>query len=133
MTAINLKINTNSETSSSYNDSCYGSSEMDVHHHPQQQKSTGKLLVSSNEKYIVLCKDQETSSASSSPSSSSTTGNNVSLITKYQTNKRIQTTQLKSSDQHLEHFPGNHEYKKISGISTTFNYRHITPLNEYYL
>ncbi|CAF0788333.1 unnamed protein product [Adineta ricciae] len=133
MTAINLKINTNSETSSSYNDSCYGSSEMDVHHHPQQQKSTGKLLVSSNEKYIVLCKDQETSSASSSPSSSSTIGNNVSLITKYQTNKRIQTTQLKSSDQHLEHFPGNHEYKKISGTSTTFNYRHITPLNEYYL
>lgn len=133
MTAINLKINTNSETSSSYNDSCYGSSEMDVHHHhPQPQKSTGKLLVSSNEKYIVLCKDQETSSASSSPSSSST-GNNVSLITKYQTNKRIQTTQLKSSDANLEYFPINHEYKKIPGTSTTFNYRHITPLNEYYL
>ncbi|UJR23399.1 hypothetical protein I4U23_026407 [Adineta vaga] len=129
MTNINLKINANSETSSSSNDSCYGSSEMDVHHH---HKSTGKLLVSSNEKYIILRKDQDTNSVSSSPlssSSSSSPGNNVNLITKYQQNKRIQTIQLKSSEQNFEN---NHEYNKILG-STTFNYRNIIPLNEYYL
>jgi hypothetical protein len=55
-----IKANGNSDTSSSYNDSCYGSSEMDVcqhqrhhqqshsHHqqpHPHQHQSTGNKLV----------------------------------------------------------------------------------------
>ena len=142
MTNINLKVNTHSDTSSSYNDSCYGSSEMDEHHHHHQHQlgnaSTGKILLSSNDKYIILGKDQnntnheETNSSSSSSSSSPTTGNNINLITKYQLNKRAETVQLKSSNQNLEFFQNSNEYRKILG-ATTFNYRNVTPSNEYYL
>ncbi|CAF1215950.1 unnamed protein product [Adineta steineri] len=141
MTNINLKVNTNSDTSSSYNDSCYGSSEMDVHHHQLGgggNKSTGKILLSSTDKYIILCKDQnninhDETNSSSSTSSSSPTGNNINLITKYQLNKRVETTQLKSVNQNLEFFQNDNEYKKILTTTTTFNYRNMTPLNEYYL
>ncbi|CAF5207581.1 unnamed protein product, partial [Rotaria magnacalcarata] len=80
-----IKTNGNSDTSSSYNDSCYGSSEMDVchhnHHHNHHHQSignklvkqdiaittpmtetTGKILLSSNENYIIVCKDSSASS-----------------------------------------------------------------------
>lgn len=137
MTNIKLKANTNSDTNSSYNDSCYGSSEMDVqHHHQLGNKLTGKILLSSDDKYIILCKDQHntnTDETNSSSSSSSPTGNNTNLITKYQLNKRVETTQLKSSKQNFDFFQNNNEYKKILGSTTTFNYRNVTPLNEYYL
>lgn len=85
-----IKANGSSDTSSSYNDSCYGSSEMEVcqhlhhhHHHQHQQQSagnklakpdassteaTGKILLSSNENYIILCKDSSTSSDEADPS-----------------------------------------------------------------
>jgi hypothetical protein len=112
-----IKTNGNSDTSSSYNDSCYGSSEMDVCHHHHQStgnklvkqdipitapmtETTGKVLLSSNENYIILCKDSSTSSDETNPttptsssSSSSPTANNNSLITTYQPNKRTGTTQ----------------------------------------
>ena len=86
-----IKTNGNSETSSSYNDSCYGSSEMDVcqhqhHHHHHHQltgnklihqdislpapmtEATGKILLSSNDNYIILCKDSSTSCDETNPS-----------------------------------------------------------------
>jgi hypothetical protein len=115
-----IKINGNSDTGSSYNDSCYGSSEMDVCHHHHQltgnklvkqdipittpmTETTGKILLSSDENYIILCKDSSTNSdetnpstsISSSPSSSfsSPTANNNSLITTCQPNRRTGTSQ----------------------------------------
>ncbi|CAF3749763.1 unnamed protein product [Rotaria sordida] len=165
-----IKTNGNSDTSSSYNDSCYGSSEMDVcHHHHHQSignklvkqdpttampitETTGKILLSSNENYIILCKDSSTSSdeansststsSSSSSSSSSPTSNNNSLITTCQPNKRIGTTQqyrtqlkstLDQSNKKIDFFQNDDEYRKVLGSKTSFNYRNITPLNEYYL
>ncbi|CAF4748007.1 unnamed protein product [Rotaria socialis] len=164
-----IKTNGNSDTSSSYNDSCYGSSEMDVchhnHHHHHQSvgnklvkqdiaittpmtETTGKILLSSNENYIILCKDSSASSDetnSSSPtssSSSSPTTNNNSLITTCQPNKRTGTTQqyrtqLKSksdqSNKKIDFFQNDDEYRKVLGSTASFNYRNITPLNEYYL
>ena len=122
-----IKTTGNSDTGSSYNDSCYGSSEMDVcHHHHHQStgnklvkqdasltspttETTGKILLSSNENYIILCKDSCTNSDETNPptsisssSSSSPTANNNSLITTCQPNRRPGTTQqyrtqLKSS------------------------------------
>ena len=90
-----IKTKGNSDTSSSYNDSCYGSSEMDVchHHHHQHQhhqstgnklvkqdvpitspttETTGKILLSSNENYIILCKDSSASSDETTNPSNST-------------------------------------------------------------
>ncbi|CAF2094365.1 unnamed protein product [Rotaria magnacalcarata] len=165
-----IKTNGNSDTSSSYNDSCYGSSEMDVchhnhHHHHHQSignklvkqdiaittpmtETTGKILLSSNENYIIVCKDSSASSDetnSSSPtssSSSSPTTNNNSLITTCQPNKRTGTTQqyrtqLKSksdqSNKKIDFFQNDDEYRKVLGSAASFNYRNITPLNEYYL
>ena len=90
-----IKTNGNSDTSSSYNDSCYGSSEMEVchhqhHHHNHHSQSTGnklvkqdmpiiassaeatgKILLSSNENYIILCKDSSDETNPSTPLSSS--------------------------------------------------------------
>ncbi|CAF3422049.1 unnamed protein product [Rotaria sp. Silwood1] len=151
MTNITLKPNTSSDTSSSFNDSCYGSSEMDVYHHLSANKLTGKILISSNDKYIILCKDHNninndeinsSSSSSSSPSSSSSSpspnGNNTNLITRYQLNRRTGTiqpyhTKFKTSNPNIEFFQNTNEYKKILGSTTKFNYRNMTPLNEYYL
>ncbi|CAF0914463.1 unnamed protein product [Rotaria sordida] len=145
VTNITLQPNTNSDTSSSFNDSCYGSSEMDVYHHLSGNKLPGKILISSDDKYIYLSKDQnninndEINSSSSSSSSPSPNGNNnTNLITRYQLNKRTGTiqqyhTQLKTSKQNLEFFQNNNEYKKILSSTTKFNYRNMTPLNEYYL
>ena len=103
---------------------------MDVYHHNQLN---GKLVLSSNEKFIILCKDQNNIShhddTNSSCSSSSPTGNNnhLHLITKYQVNPH-------SSQQYqTQFFQTDHESKKVLGSSTTFNYRNLTPLNEYYL
>lgn len=76
-----IKTHGNSDTSSSYNDSCYGSSEMEVCHNHRLQhvstgsklsrqdmsintqltEATGKILLSSNENYIILCKDSSMS------------------------------------------------------------------------
>ena len=99
---------------------------MDVH----QQQINGKILLSSNDKYIILCKDQNNiinDDRNSSSLSSSPIGNNCQLMTKYQLNKRTQQYQT-------EFFQHNNEYKRILGTTTTtFNYRNITPLNEYYL
>ena len=96
---------------------------MDVYH--------GKLLLTSNDKFIVLCKDQNNTTNdetnSSTSSSSPTTGNNRNLITKYQTNKRH------NQQYQTEFIPNDNEYKKVLGTTTTFNYRNMTPLNEYYL
>jgi hypothetical protein len=159
-----IKTNGNSDTSSSYNDSCYGSSEMDVCHHHQSTgnklvkqdipittpitETTGKILLSSNENYIILCKDSSTSCDETNPStpisssSSSPTANNNNLITTCQPNKRSGTTQqyrtqLKStvdqSNNKLEFFQNDDEYRKVLGSKTSFNCRNITPLNEYYL
>ncbi|CAF3964767.1 unnamed protein product, partial [Rotaria sp. Silwood2] len=157
-----IKTNGNSDTSSSYNDSCYGSSEMDVCHHHQSlgnklvkpdiakatpmTETTGKILLSSNENYIILCKDSSTSSdeanSSTSSSSSSPTSNNSSLITTCQPNKRTGTTQqyrtqlkstLDQSNKKIDFFQNDDEYRKVLGSKTSFNYRNITPLNEYYL
>ncbi|CAF3301428.1 unnamed protein product [Rotaria socialis] len=148
VTNIKLKPNTNSDTSSSFNDSCYGSSETDVYHHLSGNKLAGKILISSNDKYIILCKDQNNinhDETNSSSSSSSPNGNNNSnLITRYQSNNRtgiVQAyhTQIKSPNQNLEFFQNNNELKKVTGstatttTTTTFNYRNNTPLNEYYL
>ena len=175
-----IKTNGNSDTSSSYNDSCYGSSEMDVcqqqhhhHHHQQQQltgnklihqdislpapltEATGKILLSSNENYIILCKDSSTSCDETNPStpisssstcscssSSPTTNNNNSLITTCQTNKRsgttqnyrtqLQTTSGQTNDK-LEFFQNDEEYRKVISSTNSFNCRNITPSNEYYL
>ncbi len=97
---------------------------MDVYHHNQLN---GKLILTSNDKYIILCKDQnniindEIISSLSPPIEK-----NSNLITKYQSNKRTQQYQT-------EFFQNNNEYKKVLGSTTTFNYRNMTPLNEYYL
>jgi hypothetical protein len=100
---------------------------MDVYHHNQLN---GKLILTSNDKYIILCKDQNNiindEINSSSSSSSPTTGNNLNLITKYQSNKRH------NQQYQTEFFQNDNEYKKVLG-TTTFNYRNMTPLNEYYL
>lgn len=123
-------------------------------------EATGKILLSSNENYIILCKDSSTScdeanlstpissSSSSSCSSSSPTANNnnnnTSLITTCQPNKRSGTTQhyrtqLKpttasgQSNEKMEFFQNDEEYRKVLGSTNTFNCRNITPLNEYYL
>jgi hypothetical protein len=135
-----IKTNIGGDTSSSYNDSCYGSSEMDVYHHFHNSGNnlTGKILLSSTEKFIILCKDTISSDETNSSSSSSSTGNNTNLITRCQLDKRTGTTQqyltqLKSSNQNLEFFQNDNEHKKVLGSTTSFNYRNITPLNEYYL
>jgi hypothetical protein len=159
-----IKTNGNSDTSSSYNDSCYGSSEMDVCHHHQSTgnklvkqdipittsttETTGKILLSSNENYIILCKDSSASSDETNPStpisssSSSPTANNNNLITTCQPNKRPGTsqqyrTQLKStvnqSNNKVDFFQNDDEYRKVLNSTTSFNCRNITPLNEYYL
>lgn len=115
-------------------------------------ETTGKILLSSNENYIILCKDSSSSSTScdetnssspiSSSSSSSPTTNNSSLITTCQPNKRTGTpqqyrTQLKSkgdqSKTPMDFFQNDDEYRKVLGSTASFNYRNITPLNEYYL
>lgn len=100
---------------------------MDVYHHNQLN---GKLVLNSNEKFIILCKDQNNIShpddTNSSCSSSSPTGNHH-LITKYQVNPHS------TSPYQTQFFQNDHESKKILGSSTTFNYRNLTPLNEYYL
>jgi hypothetical protein len=115
-------------------------------------ETTGKILLSSNENYIILCKDSSASSddtnpsapisSSSSSSSSSPTANNNSLITTCQPNKRSGTTQqyrtqLKpngdQSNNKLEFFQNDDEYRKVLGSTPSFNCRNITPLNEYYL
>ncbi|CAF0801050.1 unnamed protein product [Adineta steineri] len=161
-----IKTNGNSDTGSSYNDSCYGSSEMDVCHHHQSTgnklvkqdipiaatmtEATGKILLSSNENYIILCKDSTTNSDETNPSisipssssSSPTANNNNSLITTCQPNRRTGTTQqyrtqLKStvdqSNKKVEFFQNDDECRKVLCSTTSFNYRNITPLNEYYL
>lgn len=145
VTNIKLKPNTNSDTSSSFNDSCYGSSEMDVYHHQSGNKLTGKILISSNDKFIILCKDQNNGNhdeTNSSSSSSSPNGNNNSnLITRYQSNPRTATiqpyhaqTKHSNQSQNLEIFKHNNEFKKAAGSKTkTFSYRNVTPVNEYYL
>jgi hypothetical protein len=100
---------------------------MDVYHSNQMN---GKLLLTSNDKFIILCKDQNNitnDETNSSTSSSSPTGNNRNLITKYQTNKRH------NQEYQTEFIPNDNEYKKVLGTTTTFNYRNMTPLNEYYL
>jgi len=112
-------------------------------------ETTGKILLSSNENYIILCKDSSTScdetnpsTPTSSSSSSSPTTNNNNLITTCQPNKRSGTTQqyrtqLKStvdqSNNKLEFFQNDDEYRKVLSSTTSFNCRNITPLNEYYL
>lgn len=116
---------------------------MDVYHNQLGNKLTGKVLISSNDKYIILCKDQNNTTSdemNSSSSSSSPNGNNSSnLITTYNSNTQTGTTQyqtqLKSSNQNLESFQNNNEYKKALGSSTTTfnNYRYVIPLNEHYL
>jgi hypothetical protein len=53
-------------------------------------------------------------------------GNNSNLITKYQLNKPTQ-------QYHTKFFQNDNEYKRVLGSTTTFNYRNVTPLNEYYL
>jgi len=109
-----------SDTSSSYNDSCYGSSEMDV-------QLNGKHRLSPNEKYLVLSKDTNLDEIhSTSTSSSSPIGNNGNLVTKYQLNHRTQQYQTRF-------FQNDHEYKKVLGSTSTFNYRNAMPTNEYYL
>lgn len=65
-------------------------------------------------------------STNSSSSSSSPIENNSKLLTKYQLNKNTQKYQT-------EFFQNTSEYKKILDTTTTFNYRNVTPLNEYYL
>ena len=113
-----IKVNGTSDTSSSYNDSCYGSSEMDVcqhqhhhhhhHHHPQQSsagnklakqdapgtEATGKILLSSNENYIILCKDSSTSSDEADPSTpiSSTPASSSSSSSPTSNNNSLITT-----------------------------------------
>ena len=141
MTKIKLKANTNSDTSSSFNDSCYGSSEMDACYQQPGNKSTGKILISSNDQYIILCKDQNNMNGdeiNSSSSSSSPNSYKANMITRCQLNQRTgitkqYSTQFNSSYQNLESFHNNNEYKKKLGSMTTFNYRNMTPLNEYYL
>ena len=156
-----IKINGNSDTNSSYNDSCYGSSEMDVYNHHQSignklvkqdipiTETTGKILLSPNENYIIVCKDTSSdetnpsiSISSSSSSSSSPAAYNNSLITTCQPNQRTgiaqqYRTQLQStsdsSNRELEFFQNDEEYRKVLGSTTSFNCRNITPLNEYYL
>ena len=139
-----------SDTSSSYNDSCYGSSDIDVchHHHPHHLHPSqppsnplnGKVFLGSNENYILLCKENAsttdettttgTSSSSSSPSSVTTTA----LITRYQANKRNGTvTQTESGGKSLEFFQNDHEYRRVLGSTTSFQCRNMTPVNEYYL
>ena len=159
MDMVNIRLQTtpkaaiNSDTSSSYNDSCYGSSEMDVCHHPpppplppsqpphSTNRLTGKILLSSDEKYIILCKETPSSQdeTNSTASSSSPTGANSStLVTRYQRNVRTGTrpqyrTQLEPSNANLEFFQNNHEYRKILESSTSFHCRKITPQSEYHL
>ena len=54
---------------------------------------------------------------------------------KYQWNRHIEVkpSYLKSTNKNLDFFQNHHEYKKVLGSTTTFNYRNMTPLNEYYL
>jgi hypothetical protein len=101
---------------------------MDVYHH----QLNGKILSTSNDKYIILSKDQNNKTkdeinSSSSSSSSPTGNNNPNLITKYQLNKHH------TSQYQTQFFQNDHEYKKVLGSTTTFNYRNVTPSNEYYL
>jgi hypothetical protein len=143
-----IKINGNSDTGSSYNDSCYGSSEMDVCHHHQltgnklvkqdipittpMKEATGKILLSSNENYIILCKDSSTNSdgtnpstpisSSSSSSSSSPTANNNSLITTCQPNRRPGTSQQYSTQLKLS---SNQSNKKVDFFQNDDEYRKV--------
>ena len=155
MDMVNIRLQTtpkaaiNSDTSSSYNDSCYGSSEMDVCHHPppppqphSTNRLTGKILLSSDEKYIILCKETHSSQdeTNSTASSSSPTGaTNNTLVTRFQRNARTgqrqqYRTQLEPSNAaNLEFFQNNHEYRKILESTTSFHCRKVTPQSEYHL
>ncbi len=95
---------------------------MDVYHN----QLNGKILLTSNDKYIILSKDQNNRINDEIISSSPPIEKNFNLITKYQSNKRTQQYQT-------EFFQNDNEYKKILDSTTTFNYRNMTPLNEYYL
>lgn len=119
-------------------------------------EATGKILLSSNENYIILCKDSSTScdeanlstpissssSCSYSSSSPTTNNNNTSLITTCQPNKRSGTTQnyrtqlqttAGQTNEKLEFFQNDEEYRKVINSTNSFNCRNITPSNGYYL
>lgn len=140
------KTTPNSDSSSSYNDSCYGSSDIDLCHHHQHphrhsaNQLTGKVLLASNENYIIFCKEPAASSDETKTlsSSSSPTGMTNHLVTRYQMNKRSgmmqhYLTQVDPSSKEMEFFQNDHEYRQVLGSTTSFQCRNVTPVNEYYL
>jgi hypothetical protein len=86
---------------------------MDVYH----QSGTGKILLSSNDRYIILCREPM--------NKISPNDHNTNLIIRSNPDGIIK--------QNIEFFQNNNEYRKVVNSTKTFNYRNVTPLNEYYL